>query len=337
MTLTTDTMTATTGWAAQPTPVAQNTSSEPGELERLRSERDAARAELARLQADYESFKVRVTTVGEAAARRNGWCGTYDAILDELGLNRPQRRIAGTITVTLSFTGTPNDIERGQSPDFVRDSLRLSYLETTEWLDSDWEDVNITIDADKITPPSTSSCAPCTNTASRFAIPPNNGSQHCMTTPRSQSSYSGIASRVGPRVAPSPNDSLPRSASPARSCPRHIATSASPQHISNRSPANPQNGSGNCCDATAFPSDTPPAYLHGCGDNARNCGYPVGTVRRLSTWRPLRICAEGPVDPTEMAGIRLPRPRGDGARQVADPKGGGANGTGPDECGSRRI
>ncbi len=152
MTLTTDTMTATTGWAAPPDPGAQNpTTDELGELERVRSERDAARAELARLEADFESFKVRVTTVGEAAARLHGWCGTYDAILDELGLSRPQRRIAGTITVTLSFTGTPNDIERGQSPNFVRDSLRLSYLETTEWLDGDWEDVNITIDADQIT------------------------------------------------------------------------------------------------------------------------------------------------------------------------------------------
>jgi hypothetical protein len=37
MTLTTDTMTATTGWAAPPTPAAQNpTTDEPGELERAR-------------------------------------------------------------------------------------------------------------------------------------------------------------------------------------------------------------------------------------------------------------------------------------------------------------
>ena len=56
-------------------------------IDRLRSERDLARAERDRVTADFESFKSQVATVGEEAARRHGWCGTYDAILDELGLS----------------------------------------------------------------------------------------------------------------------------------------------------------------------------------------------------------------------------------------------------------
>ena len=88
--------------------------------------------------------------MGEAAARLHGWCSTYDAILAELGLTRPVRRITGTITVTVNFDGTPNDAERAMSHDFVRDSLRLRNLEATDWFDSDWEDMDLTIDADQI-------------------------------------------------------------------------------------------------------------------------------------------------------------------------------------------
>jgi len=46
-----------------------------------------------------------VATVGEDVARRHGWCSAYDAILNELGLSRPVRRITGTVTLTLGFTG----------------------------------------------------------------------------------------------------------------------------------------------------------------------------------------------------------------------------------------
>ena len=49
---------------------------------------DLARAERDRVTADFESFKSQVATVGEEAARRHGWCGAYDAILNELGLSR---------------------------------------------------------------------------------------------------------------------------------------------------------------------------------------------------------------------------------------------------------
>jgi hypothetical protein len=45
--------------------------------------------------------------MGEEAAHQHGWCGAYDAILNELGISRPVRRVTGTITLTLGFTGTP--------------------------------------------------------------------------------------------------------------------------------------------------------------------------------------------------------------------------------------
>ena len=70
---------AMNGWA---TPQERDPATE---IDRLRSERDLARAERDRVTADFESFKSQVATVGEEAARRHGWCGTYDAILDELG------------------------------------------------------------------------------------------------------------------------------------------------------------------------------------------------------------------------------------------------------------
>ena len=66
--------------------------------------------------ADLESFKAKVATVGEEAARRHGWCGAYDAILTELGLSRPVRRVTGTVTLTLGFTGTPRRCRAGDIP-----------------------------------------------------------------------------------------------------------------------------------------------------------------------------------------------------------------------------
>lgn len=119
-------------------------------IDRLRAERDSARADRDRAAAEFESFKVQVSTVGEEAARRHGWCGTYDAILAELGLSRPVRRVTGTITLTLSFTGTPNDIERAMSHRFVRDSLQLPDMELAEWFDNDWDDTDISIDRDMV-------------------------------------------------------------------------------------------------------------------------------------------------------------------------------------------
>lgn len=150
MTLTADTDALTTNrWAPAPAPLGE-TPRTLTEIDRLREERDAAQAGRTRIEADFESFKIRVAAVGEAAARRHGWCGTYDAILAELGLTRPVRRVTGTITVTVNFEGTPNDAERAMSHDFVRDSLRLRNLEATDWFDSDWEDMDLTIDADQI-------------------------------------------------------------------------------------------------------------------------------------------------------------------------------------------
>ena len=102
------------------------------------------------MTADFESFKSQVATVGEEAARRHGWCGTYDAILDELGLSRPVRRVTGTITLTLAFTGTPADLERAMSYRFVRDSLQLQDMELADWFDNDWQDMDITIDRDMV-------------------------------------------------------------------------------------------------------------------------------------------------------------------------------------------
>ena len=135
---------AMNGWAAPPAPDPA------AEIDRLRSERDVARAERDRVTADFESFKSQVATVGEEAARRHGWCDAYDAILDELGLARPARRVTGTITLTLGFTGTPADVERAMSNRFVRDSLQLQDMELAEWFDNDWQDVEITIDRDMI-------------------------------------------------------------------------------------------------------------------------------------------------------------------------------------------
>ena len=151
MTLTADTDAPTTnGWAPAPAPLGETPPATLVEFDRLREERDAAQAARERIETDFESFRIRVATVGEAAARRHGWCSTYDAILAELGLTRPARRITGTITVTVTFEGTPNDAERALSHDFVRDSLRLRHLEATDWFDSDWEDMDLTIDADQI-------------------------------------------------------------------------------------------------------------------------------------------------------------------------------------------
>ena len=135
---------AMNGWAAPPAPDAAT------EIDRLRSERDLARAECDRVTADFESFKSQVVTVGEEAARRHGWCGAYDAILDELGLSRPVRRVTGTITLTLGFTGTPADVEQAMSHRFVRDSLQLEDMELSDWFDNDWQDMEITIDRDMV-------------------------------------------------------------------------------------------------------------------------------------------------------------------------------------------
>ena len=88
--------------------------------------------------------------MGEEAAHRHGWCGAYDAILNELGLSRPVRRVTGTVTLTLGFTGTPADVERAMSHGFVRDNLQLEDMELAEWFDNDWEDVDITIDRDLV-------------------------------------------------------------------------------------------------------------------------------------------------------------------------------------------
>ena len=139
---------AMSGWVAAPaSPPAPDPAAE---IDRLRSERDLARAERDRVIADFESFKAQVATVGEEAARRHGWCGAYDAILNELGLSRPVRRVTGTVTLTLGFTGTPADVERAMSHGFVRDSLQLEDMELAEWFDNDWEDVDITIDRDLV-------------------------------------------------------------------------------------------------------------------------------------------------------------------------------------------
>ena len=88
--------------------------------------------------------------MGEEAAHRHGWCGAYDAILNELGLSRPVRRVTGTVTLTLGFTGTPRRCRAGDIPRFVRDSIQLEDMELPEWFDNDWEDVDITIDRDLV-------------------------------------------------------------------------------------------------------------------------------------------------------------------------------------------
>ena len=86
--------------------------------------------------------------MGEDAARRHGWCGAYDAILNELGQSRPVRHVTGALT--LGFTGTPAHVERAMSHGFVRDSLQLEDMELAEWFDNDWEDVDITIHRDLV-------------------------------------------------------------------------------------------------------------------------------------------------------------------------------------------
>ena len=69
---------------------------------------------------------------------------------ERVGAQPPRRRVTGTITQTLGFTGTPADVERATSHRFVRDSLQLQDMELAEWFDNDWEDVDITIDRDLV-------------------------------------------------------------------------------------------------------------------------------------------------------------------------------------------
>ena len=88
--------------------------------------------------------------MGEEAARRHGWCGAYDAILGELGLGRPVRRVTGTINLALGFTGAPTHVELARLYGFVRGSLRLDDMELAEWFDNDWADMDITIDRDMV-------------------------------------------------------------------------------------------------------------------------------------------------------------------------------------------
>ena len=103
------------------------------------------------LTADFESFKSQVATVGEEAARRHGWCGAYDAILNELGLARPVRRVTGTITLKFGFTGTPPGRCRAGDVAPVRSGQPATGgLEMAEWFDNDWQDVEITIDRDLV-------------------------------------------------------------------------------------------------------------------------------------------------------------------------------------------
>jgi hypothetical protein len=52
--------------------------------------RSVSAAAITRSRSDFESFKAQVATVGEEAARLHGWCGAYDAILNELGLSPPR-------------------------------------------------------------------------------------------------------------------------------------------------------------------------------------------------------------------------------------------------------
>ena len=89
MTLTADTQAAPwmNGWTAPQTgATAANT---PWRRSACGGERDTACAERDRVIADFESFKTQVATVGEEAARRHGWFGAYDAILNELGSAAP--------------------------------------------------------------------------------------------------------------------------------------------------------------------------------------------------------------------------------------------------------
>ena len=121
------------------------------ETARLRGERDAARAERDRVIADLESFKAQVATVGEEAARRHGWCGAYDAILNELGLSRPVRRVTGTGHADPRVHRHPPPMSSGRCPtSLFGTALQLEDLELAEWFDNDWEDADITIDRDLV-------------------------------------------------------------------------------------------------------------------------------------------------------------------------------------------
>ena len=136
------------GWTA---PQAGATPADPAaETERLRGERDAARAERDRVIADFESFKAQVATVGEQAARRHGSCGAYDAILNELGLSRP---VAGSPARSRRHSGSPAPplMSSGRCPTGLFGTA--SSLRTWNWPNGSTttsEDVDITIDRDLV-------------------------------------------------------------------------------------------------------------------------------------------------------------------------------------------
>lgn len=93
----------------------------------------------------FAAFKALVVTRGEEAAREHGWCSVYDNILDDLGLQRPARRVRGTLTLTITFEGTPDDITDGMRECFVRDSLHPAG-EMDDWLDDDWTDTRLCVE-----------------------------------------------------------------------------------------------------------------------------------------------------------------------------------------------
>ena len=116
-------------------------------LDRLSTNLRTAEADRDQARADLDTFKTRVSEVGDRAAREHGWCHVFDGLLDELGLTRPVRRVSGTVTVTLTITADPADPRsRAGDPDegFFRDSIRDSAF-LYDVMDGDWTNVEVTV------------------------------------------------------------------------------------------------------------------------------------------------------------------------------------------------
>lgn len=116
------------------------------ELTAVRGELDTARRLRDIRESEFTDFDDRVVRVAMKYARRHGWCSEVTRALDELGLQPPDLSVSGTFTVTYSFTGTiaNSDYERLNS-DWISQSLDVS-TETGPTFDSDWSDVEVTVE-----------------------------------------------------------------------------------------------------------------------------------------------------------------------------------------------
>jgi hypothetical protein len=102
--------------------------------------------QLASARAELVDFKNKVVTLGEEYATNHNFCSVYDELMDELGLERPSRRvkITGTVEVTIYADFNGSDRSDATSRSFIQSSFRSYDLEdAVDLLDSDWDDQSV--------------------------------------------------------------------------------------------------------------------------------------------------------------------------------------------------